>query len=1137
MSATLCAGRAGGRSVLWPSLSRSFRRIRALHSTSRQEGGTGARALEPASQLSLDFAPAERVRKYLSELDALLAHRSTVATSELVTLLIYLHDTGLQVPLEYFRSAVDICAFRGDASAVSLLLGLARKNFRVFPSAGASLDPLDELHKFALTKLTKHGSMSDTLLLWKEGGAEQRYLEDAPVLRAVMSKAAGRHHQADVHVLELLQQRVTAGSWDQSPQYFVSLLGNLRDHFRALGSVGEADLVSERARLDAALTRAAACLPQSAAQGAASGSLDAHTASVISALKVQCLVALATAQRTASCHEAARALLAEAKAESGTMLGLDAGLTGRGVETNRAEIVDSGDVAAGVMASPPGVSGTTGTRNAHMTDLQKGLLGVLEEQRQQYSGQSGGAEPLSHVMRSSLLKRSRLTRIAGKDMHESGAWVFDGVDVGAEYHAVNNEEHSRRALLDLLRESSHSLEGRYPEEALALLQGFLVAHHPQRRSVGREGTAPLNRVLSPCYDAATVPADMDFAMTRLASTAHPSFGSLAPSVPLARHAPIQRASDDTFLKHLVCQALYNSVHMHNRDMLSEQAGGPAYKQIASFARRLHVLSLKYGIDCGVHFHARWILALPLLATPRMAPEHEHEHEQRVAESTEERAARMCWRTSLTYCMRVRASYVENAGGDGAVSEEQRAVLTHAVVAHLCGYRCEEAFHYATHLVHEQAARGANSVLPLTWNTLLTTATVMRRHEDIIFTINELRRHCAGADLPLSAAERRLQGMVGAQDAIEDSFFTDCIHAKPAAGAADRDPNLLMALLRAQLALKNGYEALNLMKQLRHCGVVVGRADYARLLRALGTFRGAALESQKSPLQLFASVRVDVTSDFLLHEMRNDGVVLDSALICGLVGLYAYPAQWHRSNAEVMESCRSIEVGGVSASRQAVQQAMQLLDESCRAGGLAVDQDMLLELIRVCCAGGHDDLAMDVISSAVAACDREPEEDSPDGRLPFRVPLSAVLFSPMLSLHCRRVGGLTRAEGLLQSMREWGIAPSADMLGEVVALLVRKEDLRVAVTQVSRLHELTGVLPAREAVLALLDSLLVAKNGDRGARGGEDDVQRLLNVVGSLYSGQDEGEGEEAEGQDECIYYEDLEPLFRQHGDDLEAYDI
>ena len=244
---------------------------------------------------------------------------------------------------------------------------------------------------------------------------------------------------------------------------------------------------------------------------------------------------------------------------------------------------------------------------------------------------------------------------------------------------------------------------------------------------------------------------------------------------------------------MICQVLYNAAHIHIDEPLSEEDGGPAYKQLAVFARRLHSLGRKYGIDAGAHFHARWILSLPQLVTPSTAEQ-----------SAVDREGQLQWRTSLSYAMRIKASYVDIVGGDDAMSSDQRAVLTHALVSHLCGYHCSDAFHYATHLVHEQVTEIPDSVLPITWNTLLTTATALREKQDIIFTMNALSRHCNGADVSESAAEKRLHSMIGAQDSIDDSYFTDCIYSKPIAGVSPQsDPPLLMAILRAHLTLNNG----------------------------------------------------------------------------------------------------------------------------------------------------------------------------------------------------------------------------------------------------------------------------------------------------------------------------------------------
>jgi hypothetical protein len=119
-----------------------------------------------------------------------------------------------------------------------------------------------------------------------------------------------------------------------------------------------------------------------------------------------------------------------------------------------------------------------------------------------------------------------------------------------------------------------------------------------------------------------------------------------------------------------------------------------------------------------------------------------------------------------------------------------------------------------------------------------------------------------------------------------------------------------------------------------------------------------------------------------------------------------------------------------------------------------------------------------------------------------------------------------------------LQPSGAMLGEVLGGLERGERLGDAVASVQRLTGLTGVRPGRASVLQLLEALLQAKTSSsrrHDSQGqGQDDIGRLLQVVVELYSPGGEGGGE---GDGECVYYEDLERLFRSHGADIEEYDI
>lgn len=269
------------------------------------------------------------------------------------------------------------------------------------------------------------------------------------------------------------------------------------------------------------------------------------------------------------------------------------------------------------------------------------------------------------------------------------------------------------------------------------------------------------------------------------------------------------SSDDVFLSHVLHQTLYNATQAlpNQPKHVTPQQGECLNARLAVLARRLHELGKKYGISSGAHFYARWILALPLLTGDGRAGG---------------------WRRSLQQVMQVRASYLEHNESSG----RGLAVVNHAVIAHLCAYESAEPFQYATHLaVESDFTRGTavttdvleptspGTLLPLTWNMLLTTTlcpALRPDHQDTIFTLNALLRRLpphSTSHLPPSPPEQRLNSILTSPDhddsTLDDSYFTDCIHAKPSdhitSGGAleDHDPNTLMAVLKAHLALKNG----------------------------------------------------------------------------------------------------------------------------------------------------------------------------------------------------------------------------------------------------------------------------------------------------------------------------------------------
>ena len=281
------------------------------------------------------------------------------------------------------------------------------------------------------------------------------------------------------------------------------------------------------------------------------------------------------------------------------------------------------------------------------------------------------------------------------------------------------------------------------------------------------------------------------------------------SGPLPRHVPVYRATNDAFLKHLMNEAMFNTSSVYSAflrrggsnipKLFSDEDGKQVYKELSVYAKRLHDLGLKYGVDSGAHFFARWILSLPLLGHPR---HDDGKHE-------------LMWRQSLVYAMGIRTAFLEMH--DYSISAKDLAVVNHAIVTHLCSYGSDAAFYYATHLVADPAFSAidesvevspCSSILPLTWNTLLSTAIALRNHEDIIFTMNAMQQYCA--DLindPPSAPEQRLHEVLTGEgvQVIDDSVFADCLYALPTAQVQEdsSDAGLLMTLLRCHIVLNNG----------------------------------------------------------------------------------------------------------------------------------------------------------------------------------------------------------------------------------------------------------------------------------------------------------------------------------------------
>ena len=324
----------------------------------------------------------------------------------------------------------------------------------------------------------------------------------------------------------------------------------------------------------------------------------------------------------------------------------------------------------------------------------------------------------------------------------------------------------------------------------------------------------------------------------------------------------------------------------------------------------------------------------------------------------------------------------------------------------------------------------------------------------------------------------------------------------------------------------GYEALSVMKQLRHCGVPLTAKLYLQLLSCLSHYSGHNYEGQKSPLQVFSSLRVDITAKYLLQEIKNDGISLDGQLISSFVALYKYAAQWHLSNTDVSSVLKkSIGVGGNSASRDIVTQATKLLEELCSSTNTNFDENMAASLISVCCAGKHSDMAVEIL----ALVGKTSNQETASWRVGLQqvTPCSGIYEPIFMSLHeYSSLDGLLLAKSTLGMMKESKVPPSPAMLSKVLNLLENYDDAAAAVNEIPVIISLAGgVKPTRKSVFQLLNAIL-----DRRAER-HSNVEKLLGVIAEFYSPENVNENSE------CIYYEDLEEIFRMKNVNIDEYDV
>ena len=287
------------------------------------------------------------------------------------------------------------------------------------------------------------------------------------------------------------------------------------------------------------------------------------------------------------------------------------------------------------------------------------------------------------------------------------------------------------------------------------------------------------------------------------------------------------------------------------------------------------------------------------------------------------------------------------------------------------------------------------------------------------------------------------------------------------GAGVAEVQVLRSLIFAQARLGRGFEALRLLSRMRRLGGAGDKRMYRWLAVAL--YQAAPEgESEWATAKHPAS-----TAEYLLRELKRDGMQLDEDLAVLLLRLFVKAAQ----------------IAKAQGGAEAVLQSMDSFLQSCcssqprrrgrvRAGELqGVTERLLREVVRAYCAAGLEEQAFHLLHNA--------EEQ-------FGLKVSSTLcYEPILFNYAGLKGLTVLAEDVLMDAVNRGL-PLTD--GAVVAMALghmRRDELVEALDSVLEAYHQHRVRPTVGLWLQLLACSL--------DRGDVYEARRVAHFIGQLYS--------------------------------------
>lgn len=357
------------------------------------------------------------------------------------------------------------------------------------------------------------------------------------------------------------------------------------------------------------------------------------------------------------------------------------------------------------------------------------------------------------------------------------------------------------------------------------------------------------------------------------------------------------------------------------------------------------------------------------------------------------------------------------------------LILDALIGVICSHNDSVTLDKAVEILYNKIGEGV-VILPSTWCKILNAATI-----------------CLNDEL--------LRKMMTRLDDLKNS-----------SGVEKDCPDILRAQIYANARIKDGYEALNLLRKYREVG---GKCDIRMYSRVISALYLGLPDSEK-----WWKIVKDPkhTVEWILREMQRDGLHANSDIVALLLKLYT-------------KNCQIAKVHGSSSIH--LNEAKLFLEKFASSGymnhpKIKITEKIIKELIKCCCVAGLEEMAHQILIT----CEKK-----------YGIVPTALSYEPIIYYFCVVESNAAIVEDIIITMVNRGVKLSTPILDAIITANLLTGNSVDVLDRIQEIYTEHKVRPSPGALLRLLDFSL--------NRNDEHEARRVLVIIDQMFTDREKQE--------------------------------